>query len=141
MEIHELYYAYADAVDVGDIGRRIGLFTADGAFSSYVSNHIPESMTTLRARLRGPRPRRIGGHFISNIVITRTPDGAKGTCYALLRPDNPDVKGRFIVEPAFYVDTLRKTREGWRFRTREVYQANESLTPDESLAAEHRHGG
>jgi len=123
VEIYQLYSAYSVALDTGDGPGRVGTFTPDGTFSSFISKHVPETMDILlkRTNAYGQRKIPVGGHILTNIHITPTADGADGTCYALLGGGRPDAKGHFHVGPAFYTDTLVKTPVGWRFKTREVF--------------------
>ena len=56
------------------------------------------------------------------IHITPTgPNTADGTCYAILGGGALDADGNAEASPAFYTDTLVKTPQGWRFKTREVF--------------------
>jgi len=131
IEIYQLYSAYSIALDTGNGPGRIATFTPDGTFSSHISNHVPETMDILlkRTNAYGQKNMPAGGHMLTNIHVTATTDGAIGTCYALLGGGKADADGHFNVMPAFYTDTLVKTRAGWRFKTREIFEAYELATP------------
>ena len=66
-------------------------------------------------------------HFNANLVITPTPDGAKGSVYLLLF--NARNIPATIVETAIYDDTLVKTPQGWRFKKRLVWRDDDDITP------------
>jgi SnoaL-like domain len=66
-------------------------------------------------------------HFNANLVVTPTPEGAKGSVYLLLF--NARNVPATIVETAIYEDTLVKTPEGWRFKKRVVWRDDDDITP------------
>jgi hypothetical protein len=126
-EIYQLYSAYSVALDTGNGLGRVATFTSDGTFSWSESHHVPETMETVlkRTNAYGQKKRPIGGHILTNIHLTPTAEGANGTCYAVLAASKPDANGHFKMSPGFYTDTLVKTPQGWRFKTREFWNARE----------------
>jgi len=66
-------------------------------------------------------------HFNANLVITPTPEGAKGSVYLLLF--NARNIPATIVETAIYDDTLVKTPQGWKFKRRVVWRDDDDITP------------
>jgi SnoaL-like domain len=66
-------------------------------------------------------------HFNANLLITPTPEGAKGSVYLLLF-DARNVPAT-IVETAIYEDTLVKTSQGWKFKKRLVWRDDDDITP------------
>lgn len=126
VEIYQLYSAYSLALDTGDGPGRVATFTPDGTFSWFMSKHVPETMDVVlkRTNAYGRKSRPIGGHLLTNIHITPTTEGADGTCYAILGGP-PDANGNISISPGFYTDTLVKTPQGWRFKTREFWTASE----------------
>jgi len=134
VEIYNLYSAYSIALDSGNGPARIGTFTPDGTFNSHISKHVPETMQTVLKRTNAYEQRTSpsGGHMfhmLMNIHITPTSSGADGSCYAILIGGKPDANGQVNTMPAFYTDTLVKTPTGWRFKTREVFEAREYTPP------------
>jgi len=123
VQIYQLYSAYSDSLDTGNGPARVATFTPDGTFSSFISKHVPETMDILlkRTNAYGQKKVPVGGHMLMNIHLTPTPEGANGTCYAILGGGKADADGHFYSSPAFYTDTLVKTTAGWRFKTREVF--------------------
>jgi hypothetical protein len=65
-------------------------------------------------------------HFTVNLVITPTPEGAKGSVYLLF---NARSIPAMILETAIYDDTLIKTPQGWRFKKRVVWRDDDDITP------------
>src|ERR1700744_29399 len=96
IEIYQLYSAYSDAIDTGDGQGRIDTFTRDGTFSSYLSDHRPETMDVLlkRTNASGHKSIPMGGHAMMNIHVTPTSTGADGTCYAILSSSKPFANGQ-----------------------------------------------
>jgi hypothetical protein len=66
-------------------------------------------------------------HFTANLVVTPTPEGAKGSVYLLLF--NARNIPATIVETAIYDDTLVKTPQGWRFKKRVVWRDDDDISP------------
>ena len=82
------------------------------------------------------RTNRIGNkgsrHLIMNLVLTPTPEGAAGRCYALILADGESgANGDRALsgKPGFYIDTLVRTAQGWRFRTREFWRDCDAQSP------------
>jgi hypothetical protein len=130
IEIHQLYAKYSFALDLGDGDGRAATFTADGTFKAALTNHKPDNVQTLRERTRllGNQGRR---HLMMNIVITPTPEGAAGRAYAvILGPAGQEADDRSLEgKSGFYIDTLVKTAQGWRFRTREFWRDTDADSP------------
>jgi len=126
-EIYNLYSQYSETFDTGDTEGRIAVFAPNGTMDSYLSDHVPYSMEKMRDMMKNSvrKPRPVGGHLLTNIHITPTADGVDATCYAMLGGGTPDAHGKYIADPAFYTDKLVKTPLGWRFKSREVWLAEE----------------
>jgi hypothetical protein len=127
-EIYNLYSAYSIALDTGNGAGRIATFTPDGTFSWVQSNHKPEDMAALKKRTDAYPHKKIPQgmmHILTNIRLIPTADGVNGSCYAELAPPTADSDGSYHPMPAYYVDKLVKTPQGWRFKSREVFMAYE----------------
>src|SRR5215510_1527850 len=119
IEIQQLYANYAHALDRGEGERFAATFVLDGEFTGgrgpgrggEVRNPIKGKDALLTMGSRGGLR-----HFNANLVITPTPEGAKGSAYLLLF--NARNIPATIVETAIYEDTLVKTPQGWRFKKR-----------------------
>src|SRR5215469_1039496 len=87
IEIQQLYANYAHALDNGEGERFASTFVLDGEFTggrgpgrgSEVRNPIKGQDALLQMGSRGGLR-----HFNANLVITLTPEGAKGSVYLLL---------------------------------------------------------
>lgn len=111
IEIQQLYTQYNYAIDAGDVEAYVALYVPDGSFNDFQGHDgLREFMEN-----RDGATRR---HWNTNLMITGTPEGAKGSVYLLLvdvgvRPPALSVAGQ-------YEDTLVKTPQGWRFKSRRV---------------------
>jgi hypothetical protein len=129
IEIQQLYANYAHALDKGEADRFLKTFTVDGEFTG---GRGPGRASETRTPTTGDRLKAMGSrggsrHFTANLVITPTPDGAKGSCYLLLF--NARAIPATITETAIYDDTLVKTPEGWKFKKRVVWRDDDDITP------------
>jgi hypothetical protein len=129
-EIQNLYYTYAYSIDAGQGDILASTFVEDGEFTH---GYGPGQADTVRNTVKGLEAlKRVGSasgtrHFIANLVITPTTEGAKGSCYLLLysaRTTPPS-----FVETAIYDDTLVKTSHGWKFKKRVVWRDDDDITP------------
>jgi hypothetical protein len=112
-EIHNLYAHYNLMLDGGDSEGWADTFTEDGRFGN------SEGRAALIAfadgfHARSPHTR----HWNTNIEITATAEGAAGTCYLMLW--NVGTSPASIMITGIYTDTLVRTPEGWRFKSRLV---------------------
>ncbi len=130
IEIQTLYNTYAHALDAGQSERFANTFTEDGEFTGgRPPGRADDPRVPLKGREGLMRMGSRGGtrHFVANLVITPTPDGAKGSCYLLLysaRTIPPS-----FTETAIYDDTLVKTPQGWKFKKRVVWRDDDDITP------------
>ena len=130
LEIQTLYATYAHALDKGEGERFAATFTPDGEFTG---GRGPGRATEVRTPRKGTEELKKmgmnggGRHFISNIVLTPTPEGADGSAYLLLY--NARTVPPTFVETAIYEDKLVKTSHGWRFKKRIVWRDDDDITP------------
>jgi hypothetical protein len=128
--IQQLYVNYAHALDKGEGERFASTFILDGEFTG---GRGPGRGDEVRIPIKGKdallKMGSRGGlrHFTANLVVTPTPEGAKGSTYLLLF-DARSVPAA-IVETAIYDDTLVKTPQGWRFKKRVVWRDDDDVTP------------
>jgi len=130
IQIQQLYAAYAHALDTGQSEKFAATFIEDGEFTggraAGKANDVRNPTKGHEALLAmGSR----GGsrHFTSNLLITPTSDGAKGSCYLLLF--NARNIPATITETSIYDDTLVKTAQGWKFKKRIVWRDDDDITP------------
>ncbi|MBI4263429.1 MAG: nuclear transport factor 2 family protein [Acidobacteria bacterium] len=134
--ITQMYARYAFTWDgVLDDGREwIRLFTPDGSHTNETSapkqfffGH-EELLGFARAmRVRGSRVPETVGHWITNVLIDRIPEGAAVKAYRF----NVSIAG--LGQPGglgssgIYFDYLVKTPEGWQYRRKNFMGANSAL--------------
>jgi hypothetical protein len=108
-EIYALYAKYPVLLDAGDAEGYADLFTADGSFGNN------RNRDGLIAFVRN-RQRSTVYHVPMTPLITASPEGANGTVMNLFIDigANPPA----ITRVSRYTDTLVKTPNGWRFKTR-----------------------
>jgi hypothetical protein len=115
LEIQQLYARYAQAIDSGE---RDGVawaetFTPNGTFVNTVGRD------KLAAFAKDWHENRGGAHiqhWNTNLIISPTADGARGSCYLMLIDREPTPASIRTVNR--YEDTLVKTAQGWRFEKR-----------------------
>jgi hypothetical protein len=132
-ELLQLYAGYTFAWDgVLDEGRQwISLFTPDGSHTNETTTPKQfffgreELLGFARAmKIRGNRVPETVGHFITNVLLDRTADGAAVKAYRL------NVRLAALGEPGglgssgIYFDYLVRTPEGWRYRRKNFMAAN-----------------
>jgi 3-phenylpropionate/cinnamic acid dioxygenase small subunit len=130
IEIQQLYANYAHALDKGEGERFAATFVEDGEFTGgRGSGRGTEVRTPTKGKegLQKMGSRSGTRHFTANLVITQTPQGAKGSCYLLLF--NVRNVPATITETAIYDDTLVKTLQGWKFKKRIVWRDDDDITP------------
>ena len=108
-EILQLYFAYPMVLDARDAEGYADLFTADGSFNDNVGRAALVNFVKTR-------PDSTIRHAPLTPMVTATPEGAKGAVISLFvdGAQNPPTIPRVIQ----YTDTLVKTPQGWRFKSR-----------------------
>ena len=109
VEIQQLYARYVHAIDSGDAEGYAALFTPDGSFN----NNVGRDALVAFIRNRTASGMR---HINTSLVITPTPEGARGAVYNLFI--NVDTNPTTVTGASQYQDTLVRTPLGWRFKTR-----------------------
>ena len=109
IEIQQLYARYNYAIDNDETETYVNLYTPDGSFNDF--NGPDELRSFMDSRAGGTRR-----HWNTNLVITPTSEGARGAVY-LMFLDVGVVPPR-VIGAGKYEDTMVKTTQGWRFRTR-----------------------
>ena len=112
VDIQQLYARYNHAIDSGDIEAYVALYTPDGSFNTYSGQ---DGLRTFMKNRNGGTRR----HWNTNLVITPTPEGAKGTVYLMFVDVGAKPPG--ITGAGKYEDTMVKTSQGWRFKKRQNF--------------------
>lgn len=108
-EILQLYFKYPMVLDARDAEGYADLFTPDGTFNENVGRAALVNFVK-------SRPDSTVRHAPLTPMVTATPEGAKGSVISLFvdGATTPPTIPRVIQ----YTDTLVKTPQGWRFKTR-----------------------
>jgi hypothetical protein len=126
VEIQQLYAHYCHALDTGNPEAVANCWTQDGEFTH---GFPPGQANADRKPASGYKMGGAGGsrHMNTNLVITKTPEGAKGSVYLLMytATTTPDS----FTELAIYDDTLVKTPQGWKFKKRVVWRDDDDISP------------
>lgn len=120
VEIMQLYGRYCHALNSGAMEAFVNTYVEDGEFSyGRGSGKAANDRTPPVKGREALKKTGTGGglrHFTSNLLVTKTPEGANGSCYLILY--DARVNPPRFVGTAIYDDTLVKTAEGWRFKKR-----------------------
>jgi hypothetical protein len=129
MEIQQLVARYAYAVDThADNGYAYAdLFTADGVFGKTRGREaLAELARTTQKERGGPAFTR---HFLTNVIIYPTPEGARGNQYLMALDVSEGGKPSSVVHGGRYDDEYVKTPAGWRFKSRQLYPSKIGVPP------------
>lgn len=125
LEIQQLVASYGHALDNGlaqaDNGPAYaGLFTPDGVAFRSLRGFEPLAAIA-RAQPHGPRYAR---HFLTNVTIAPSPEGATGEQYlVVIDPPEGGRPGRLFLG-GHYEDIYVKTDGRWRYKSRTLFNAN-----------------
>jgi 3-phenylpropionate/cinnamic acid dioxygenase small subunit len=112
-EIHQLYAGYNHAVDDGDGDAFAACFVPEGRLGGDVDITGSEALVAFARAV----PVSVPGirHNATNILLAAgdDPDSASGKAYLTVMVSTNGQPSVFTTGK--YVDTLRRTREGWRF--------------------------
>jgi hypothetical protein len=109
VEIQQLYARYVHAIDSGDAETYAALFTPDGSFNDNIGH---DALVAFIRNRNGAGVR----HINTSLVITPTAEGAAGAVYNMFL--NVAANPPAITGASQYRDTLVRTPQGWRFKTR-----------------------
>src|SRR5665213_870466 len=113
MEIQNLYATYAHALDKGKGDMLAATFIDDGEFTGQSQPGQPRRQPTKGKEAIARMARGGGGsrHFVANLNVMPTSDGAKASCYFIQYNTKDTPPSIFLM--ALYDDTLVKTPQGW----------------------------
>ncbi len=115
IDIEQLYAQYNHAIDGCDAEGWAATFTPDGTFTRFTGREALVGFVKQWCEKMNGANRR---HWNTNLRITPTQDGASGTVLLMLL--DAGVRPASIVSTGTYTDTLVKTADGWRFKTRMI---------------------
>ena len=119
LEIHELIAAYNHYEDNGDAQSWAALFTEDGGFEGSNNKKVQGRATLLefaKRRFIDKPQTRNWVHWVSNVVVEATADGASAKSYQMTIEAQEN--GYKIHKLSLKLDELRKENGAWRFYMR-----------------------
>jgi 3-phenylpropionate/cinnamic acid dioxygenase small subunit len=118
--IRELLARYCFLLDSYKLKEFAALFTADGEWISRNGQAVgPEAIERLlRGLVPEPAPGKRRKHFTANILIDLAGDGAAVVSNFLVVRDSET--GPVIAVAGTYDDTVVRTNEGWKFKSRRL---------------------
>ncbi len=131
LEVHELYARQAHAIDSGDAAGWAGTYVADGVFASPTFQLVATGTAALeefartsygRARDRGDQLR----HHLDTVVMTGDTGSLIVDAYLVILATSAE--GSRIDRSLTVQDTLTRTADGWRMRSRTVFRDDAGLT-------------
>lgn len=142
LEIQRLVASYGHALDNGfaqaDNGPAYAnLFTPDGVAFRRLKGFGPLA-SIARAQPHGPKYAR---HFLTNVTIAPSPEGATGEQYLVVIDPPAGGKPGGLFLGGHYEDIYVKTAQGWRYKSRTLFTANlgaeasSALPPSEPMPA------
>ena len=129
VEIQQLVARYSYAVDThADNGYAYAdLFTPDGVFGKTKGREaLAELARTTQKERGGPSYTR---HYLTNVIIYPTPEGARGSQYLAAIDVSEGGKPSSVVHGGRYDDEYVKTPGGWRFKSRQLHPARIGVPP------------
>lgn len=131
IEIQRLLTRYHWAADATDGAAWANLFTSDGEYEVVGQYKVKgrEQLMELPKKSFGTPTEKSPLHFVTNIWVEPTPEGARGGAYMLMA--TPGGKGTPITINSIvvYEDVVVKTSEGWRIKSRKTHTADAGLAP------------
>jgi actinorhodin biosynthesis protein ActVIA len=131
LEIQQLVASYGHALDSG-VGRDdngeayAALFAPDAVFGRPFTNGHDALVALARAQ---PHGRRYVRHFLTNIMIEPSPEGAVGRQYLMVIDNGEGGKPGSMLLGGHYEDVYVKMAVGWRFKSRTLFQARTGANP------------
>jgi hypothetical protein len=129
IEIQQLVARYGYAVDThADNGYAYAdLFTPDGTFGNTKGREaLAELARSTQKERGGPSYTR---HYLTNVIIYPTPEGARGNQYLMALDVSEGGKPSSVVHGGRYDDRYVKTPGGWRFKSRQYLPAKIGVPP------------
>jgi hypothetical protein len=122
LDIHELIAAYSHYEDNGDAASWGALFTRDGRFVGSGDKEIigRDKLVEFARKRWADKPQvRNWIHWVSNVTMWSTPEGAESQSYQMTVEAQKD-GGYRIVKLSAKADQLRRENGKWRFHVRRI---------------------
>jgi hypothetical protein len=125
IQIQNLVASYGQALDNGLVNDDNGeayasLFAPDGVFGRPYTTGADALKALARTQ---PHNRRYARHFLTNIVIEPSPEGAVGRQYVIIIDQAENGRPARVLGAGHYEDIYVKTPAGWKFKQRTLYPA------------------
>ena len=131
-EIEQLMYTYARAADMADVDTQLSTFHSDCRVRFSGETWI-EGHDDLRAKLANAFVRYAQtSHAVTNISITFTGNDF-ADAESLITAWHRDAQGKEWTLHGRYVDSWRRSAEGWKLQTREIKAAGAAGRDESSL--------
>ena len=128
IDIYNLYAIYTRYTDMGygdDGTNYASMFTPDGVFNQRDGREA--NKVAIHNQQGGwVRDGRSVRHQTTNIIVSPTPEGAKGEAYLFVW--NITANPPFVEDSGLYEDWIVRTSEGWRFKKR-IYRRSPTFQP------------
>jgi hypothetical protein len=129
VEIYQLYTYYAEGVDLGT-DNPAWTFTDDGTFETRAPGRhdVPgnprkgrKALEETYGNLAKSNQVNKTRHVVTNVSARAAAGGAKASAYMFTLDGRDSTKPAVVTQYGRYDDTLVKTRNGWRFKSRLFY--------------------
>jgi len=144
LDISDLLYRYAHAIDGKDFDILDSLFTADAVVHYDVEGGAELPFGEMKSWLGNVLQMfRATQHCVTNpVIVFDGPDSAHSVCYLTATHEQVTDDGRraIFVDQGIYSDSLDRTADGWRIRHRKLTRIvchGDFIAPDEAIAHPH----
>lgn len=126
LDLQDIYARAAYYMDFGEPDKYVALYTSDGTFARFAAGKEVfrrSGSAELRAFAVGVIERNAGlaQHWMSNVFVDATADGAVGTGHTMLVGTIKDNWTCNVLLIGQYRDVFVRTPDGWRIRERTVH--------------------
>jgi len=119
IDIRHVYARYNEAIDDGDADGWVAVWTDDGDFNGFKGRDALMRFARHYLDHQDGASRR---HWINNLAITATPEGARATNYFMIL--DVSVTPPEVFSTGKNIDTFARTADGWRFTSRTSFAAD-----------------
>ena len=126
LEIQQLVASYGHALDNGLAQTDNGPRVCRALHARRRRVQAPQGVSSRWRRLPAPQPHgpKYARHILTNVTIAPSPEGATGEQYlVVIDPPEGGKPGRLFLG-GHYEDIYVKTAEGWRYKSRTLFNAN-----------------
>lgn len=130
VEIQQIYQRYQWSVDAVDGETWANQFTADGEYEGGpFKAKGRQQLLELPSKSYSAPTVKSALHFVTNVRIEPSAEGARGGAYMLLVTPGEAGKPPTVSGMVVYEDVLVKTPAGWRIKSRKTHGSDAGLAP------------